>query len=327
MTLSALCTKESLSVGMWMLLNVVSVVGVIAANKLLYKPPYEFRFASSLMAFHFLCTWGFVVLARKLGVFTSKKIELGKYVRLGAAQTGSVGFINLSLLHNSVGMYQVLKFNTILVICFIEYFWKGKTYATKIYLSLIALVVGIMIATVTEASGSTMGILCGALGSLSTAIYQIYNKSIQVECDVKPLQLLEYEQPFTTVWAIVFAVLTEDVKGLLTYPYTLEVVALLLISGVFAFGVNVTCYTMIGKTSPVTYGVLGHTKTVCVFLFGLLVMQERPGIRAGAGMLLAFIAIVWYTSLSTSPSPPPPTANPKTSEEAAIVQISTNEKR
>ena len=302
MSISTLFTKEGLAVAFYLMLNVVSVVGCVAFNKMLYQPPHNFKFASSLMTFHFLCTWGFVVLAKKLGWFTSKKIETDKYVKLGAAQTGSVGFVNLSLLFNSIGMYQILKFTNVLVICAIEFVWKNKSYNSGIYLSLIVLVFGVTFATVTNVETSWVGLMHGCLGSLSTAIYQILNKSIQVDSDVKPLQLLEYEQPFTALWSAVFALLTDDVRGLLSYPFTPTTIGLLLMSGIFAFGVNVTCYVIIGRTSPVTYGVVGHTKTVFIMLFGIFVMGERPGPKTGLGMLVAFGAIVAYTHITTSRS-------------------------
>ena len=280
--------------------NVVSVVGVVACNKMLYQPPHNFSFASSLMTFHFICTWGFVVLAKKMGWYTEKKIEVTNYMKLGLAQAASVGFVNLSLLFNSVGMYQVLKFTNILVICAIEFFWKNKTYSCSIYACLFTLVMGVSVSTVTQIDMRPLGLFHGLMGSLSTAIYQIQNKSIQTECEVKPLQLLEFEQPFTALFAFIFAMLTDNVYELVHYQFTSTTVALLLMSGVFAFGVNVTCYLIIGKTSPVTYGVVGHTKTVMILLFGFMYMKEPVSMQNMAGMLIAFFSIIGYTHISTT---------------------------
>jgi K+-sensing histidine kinase KdpD len=76
----------------------------------------------------------------------------------------------------------------------------------------------------------------------------------------------------------------------------------LLLSGVFAFGVNVTVYLIIGKTSPVTYAVVGHTKTVLILLFGFVVMHEVLTGKNFAGLLVAFLSIVAYTHFSISPA-------------------------
>lgn len=295
-------TRDRLIVISYLVFNVVSVVGVVALNKTLYNPPYNFKFPSSLMVFHFMCTWMFVALARRLGWFESKRIDFLSYLKLGAAQTASVGFVNLSLMHNSVGMYQLLKFTNVLVIAAMEFFWKGKTYTVPIYLSLVALVGGVTAATVTDVYGTAFGIVLGCVASVSTAVYQILNKSIQSEHEVSALQLLEYEQPLTIMWSTVFALLTDNVTDLSTYSFTSTSVGWLLLSGVFAFGVNVTCYLIIGKTSPVTYSVVGHTKTIGILLFGFFVVRETMNLKTFLGLGLAFAGIVSYTHLTSARS-------------------------
>ena len=277
--------------------NVVSVVGVVAVNKVLYRD-YELKQATCLMTFHFLCTWLFVMLAKRLKWFTEKRIDMFQYARLGLAQCCSVVFLNLSLVHNSIGMYQVLKFSNVLMMCVIEYLWKSKLYSLQVYLSLIALVAGITTATVTDVELRWLGFTYGMLGCLSTAVYQILNKSIQQDFDVSPLQILEYEQPFTALFAAMFALCTEDVGHLLTMDYSTEFVALLLVSGVFALGINVTTCLIIGKTTPITYAVVGHTKTIFILLFGILWMKDLWTWKSGSGLIVAFAGIVAYTHYS-----------------------------
>jgi solute carrier family 35 protein E3 len=285
-------------VALYVLFNIVSVVGVVAVNKMLYRD-YELQQPTCLMTFHFLCTWLFVMLAKRLRWFTEKRIDVGNYVRLGLAQCCSVVFVNLSLVHNSIGMYQVLKFSNVLMMCWIEYVWKAKLYSLQVYLSLAALVAGITAATVTDVELRWLGFTYGMLGCLSTAVYQILNKSIQQDFDVSPLQILEFEQPFTALFAALFALVTEDVGHLAKLDYTDGgFVTLLLVSGFFAFGVNVTCYLIIGKTTPITYAVVGHTKTIFILLFGILWMKDSWTWKSGSGLLIAFAAIVAYTHYS-----------------------------
>lgn len=291
--------QERLTLCLYLVFNVISVVGVVAVNKMLYNAPYNFRFPSTLMVFHFFCTWLFVVGARCAGWFESKRIETSSYVKLGLAQAGSVGFVNLSLMLNKVGMYQLLKFTNVLVIAAMEFFWKGKTYSGPIYISLVALVAGVTVATVSDVAGTPLGVFYGCLASLSTAVYQILNKSIQTDFEVKSMQLLEYEQPFTALWSVFFAFFTDDLTALAQYEFNMTNSALLLLSGFFAFGVNVTCYLIIGKSSPVTYSVVGHVKTVGILVFGLFVLKEQMEPKTAFGLAVAFCAIVAYTHLTT----------------------------
>eukprot|EP00760_Papus_ankaliazontas_P000785 PhM_4_TR10227/c0_g1_i1/m.37126/K15285/SLC35E3; solute carrier family 35, member E3 len=278
--------------------NVASVISVVVLNKMLYQPPHNFHYPTLLISFHFACTWLFVMCAYLCGMFTAKKLPWSVYAMLALAQTGSVAFVNLSLVHNTVGTYQVLKFTNIAVICIIEFFSLGKTYPVRVYCALAGVVGGVCFATVTEVHFSGLGLLHGLLGSVSTAIYQIYNKYIQQNYDVRALQLLHYESPFTVLWSFIFACMTESVASVVEVDYKPSTLWLLLLSGISAFGVNATCYLIIGKTSPVTYGVVGHLKTVGILLFGFTVLGQVPTFLNFLGITAAFFSIVWYTFLT-----------------------------
>jgi len=292
--------------------NMVSVIGVVATNKMVYRD--GFTFPTSLMVLHFLCTWAFVSIAEKMRWFTAKRIAWHRYALLGAAQVGSVAFVNLSLMHNTVGTYQLFKFTNVLMTVLIEFAWLGKLYSTAIYASLAVLVVGVSVATVTQVAFSHLGLLFGMCGSVATAIYQIYNKRVQTECEVSALQLLQYEQPFTTLWAAIFACFSDDLSKLAHTSISQSLAIEIFISCVFAFGVNLSCYLIIGKTSPLTYSVVGHVKTIGVLVIGFVAFHEQTTTKHMLGLMLAFAGIVWYTHLSTAGSrkPMPPVASPTT---------------
>ena len=305
------CSKAGFLLGVLLVANVATVILCVGFNKVLYNFPYNFKFASSLMCFHFIFTFSFVQMAKLLKWYTPKKAasEL-VYVKLGAAQAGAVGFINMSLFYNTIGMYQVFKFTNVLVICLIEFLWKKKSYSMGIYASLATLTCGVLMATVSNVELTMKGAFFGVCGSLCTAIYQISNKAAQVEHDLKPLQLMEHEQPYTILWTMAFALFTDDIKALFTFIYTPKIVLLLFASGFFAFGVNVTSYMIIGKFGPVTYGVLGHSKAVGVMLFGFMMLHEVPSMNTATGMLIAFFAIVVYTHLSSASAAAQPKIQP-----------------
>eukprot|EP01042_Synura_sphagnicola_P003871 gene3871-4844_t len=72
----------------------------------------------------------------------------------------------------------------------------------------------------------------------------------------------------------------DDVKSLLAYEYSAGCITRIgtapgravlyapLVSCVFALGVNISNYLVLGKTSPLTYQVLGHLKTVLILILG-----------------------------------------------------------
>lgn len=283
------------------LLNLVSVVGIVAVNKKIFQYP-DFKFPSTLMSLHFTVTYLFVLLFHKLGYFEAKQIESKQYVKLGAAQVGSVAFVNLSLVYNDVGTYQLMKFLVIFVTCILEYLMYKKVYSGQVYAVLAAVVLSISLATISSLNPSAIGVGFGLLGALGTSYYQIYNKFVQTEFGVKPLQLLHYEQPWSAGWCLLFALVTEPVYMIPQIAWSQELVGLIALSAVCAFCVNASVYMIIGKTSPITYSVLGHVKTISVFAVGIFFLGDAFSPSQAFWMCVAFSMIVVYGQLSASPT-------------------------
>ena len=250
---------------LFMSLNIFCVVSIVILNKQLYSPPYNFRFGNTLVAFHFLFTSLACAISQKLGVFEAKRAPWHEIAKLSLSQVGSVAFVNFSLLYNSVGMYQVLKLLNIPVICVMEFFWLGITYSGEIKISLMLLLAGIGVATVTEVQFSWIGFVHGGLATVATGVYQILAGTKQKQYSINALQLLHYQAPMSTLCLTILALLFDDIQGLYNYPFNTGVVLLITFTGVVAFGVNLTVFLIIGRTSPVTYQVVGHFK-VCLCL-------------------------------------------------------------
>ena len=62
-------------------------------------------------------------------------------------------------------------------------------------------------------------------------------------------------------------------------------------------GINVTNYMVLGKTSALTYQVLGHFKTVLILCIGTIVFQTPYNTRLLAGTIMALAGVVGYTEV------------------------------
>jgi len=69
------------------------------------------------------------------------------------------------------------------------------------------------------------------------------------------------------------------------------------ISSILAFLVNLSTFLVIGKTSPVSYQVLGHSKLVVIMLSSFLMFGDVPNPQNLMGVSLALGGIFWYTWL------------------------------
>lgn len=67
----------------------------------------------------------------------------------------------------------------------------------------------------------------------------------------------------------------------------------------FFISVNFSTFLVIGKTSPVTYQVLGHLKTCLVLAFGYILLRDPFSWRNILGILIAMIGMILYSYYCT----------------------------
>ena len=65
----------------------------------------------------------------------------------------------------------------------------------------------------------------------------------------------------------------DDISELMKYEYSSGCVFRITLSCFFALGVNISNYLVLGKTSPLTYQVLGHLKTILILVLGFTMFQ------------------------------------------------------
>lgn len=73
----------------------------------------------------------------------------------------------------------------------------------------------------------------------------------------------------------------------------------ILLSCLIAVLVNFSTFLVIGKTSPVTYQVLGHLKTCLVLAFGYTLLHDPFTTRNILGILVAMVGMGLYSYFCT----------------------------
>ena len=285
--------------------NVLSSVSLVLVNKLVFSA--GFKFPLSLSFCHFCFTVVFYRLLRCAGFYeanqTMPQIEKFKVALAGFA---SIGFMNLSLNSNSVGFYQITKLTIIPVVLAINLLYGVHTNG-KIKLALLILLAGVGVATVTDVQLRPLGLVYGALAVLTTAVFQIWQGTKQKEFEISGTQLQAAVAPWQTVQALVAAALTEGVclkpqspTHAFDYgayrlfedkvcPKTVPVfvreaaasddgvrtLGLVLATCFLALAVNFCSFGLIGRTSPITFQVVGHLKTCLVLVGGYVLFASK----------------------------------------------------
>eukprot|EP00697_Spironema_sp_BW2_P010168 gnl/Spiro4/25294_TR12591_c0_g1_i1.p1 gnl/Spiro4/25294_TR12591_c0_g1~~gnl/Spiro4/25294_TR12591_c0_g1_i1.p1 ORF type:complete len:315 (+),score=59.59 gnl/Spiro4/25294_TR12591_c0_g1_i1:109-1053(+) len=304
-----------------MVVNVVSTVGVILMNKYLYSQGLtQIVFLSTL---HFvatsLCVWMmylFDFFKEPDGVPPLRSFFVQSF-----CQCGSVAWMNLNLVVNSVGFYQISKLAAVPVILVAEYMMYGTVASTRIKFCLAVLLFGVGLATVADLQLHLTGAVVALIAVAFTAGAQLSVQYCQKKLGINSNQLAYISAPWTCLLMSLTAPIMDNLPTVRLSCWDFYTIALLVLTCVAAASINLTNFFIIGNLSPVSYQVLGHFKTCLVLILGFIFFRAPVAPANIIGIVIAVLATVVYTELKRreSLSPPPP---PEDSDVEVLLQPS-----
>ena len=247
--------------------NILSVVGIVICNKYITEVDgYDFMIFLSFL--HFLFTSIGTQVMLRLNYFEYKAAPLSGVLPVAIGSLLSVAFMNLNLATNSVGFYQLSKLICIPFTLFVQYVAYNQTVSRAVQLTLIPITFGVGYATVHDLSINSIGVIFASCAIVATSMAQIFTNTYQKSLACDALQLLHHTSPLIAVGMLIMCPMFDNVTNLINFKYTTPCIIRIATSCVFALGVNVSNYVVLGKTNPLTYQVLGHLKTVLILVLG-----------------------------------------------------------
>lgn len=284
--------------GAWAM-NVVSSVGIIMANKqLMSNNGYAFTFASTLTGFHFAVTAIVGLVSNATGYSASKHVPLWELIWFSLVANMSITGMNFSLMLNSVGFYQISKLSMIPVVCVMEWILHNKHYSKEVKLSVVVVVIGVGVCTVTDVKVNLKGFMCASLAVLSTSLQQISIGSLQKKYSIGSFELLSKTAPIQALFLLILGPFVDyylSGKLITNYKTSTGAILCILLSCSLAVFCNVSQYLCIGRFSAVSFQVLGHMKTVCVLTLGWLLFDSELTFKNIMGMVIAVVGMVIYS--------------------------------
>ncbi|XP_047311443.1 UDP-xylose transporter 3 [Impatiens glandulifera] len=282
-------------------LSVVSSVSIVICNKALIST-LGFMFATTLTSWHLLVTFCSLHFSLWMKLFEHKPFDPRAVMGFGILNGTSIGLLNLSLGFNSVGFYQMTKLAIIPCTVLLETLFFRKKFSQNVQLSLTVLLLGVGIATVTDLQLNATGSVLSLLAVITTCIAQIMTNTIQKKFKVSSTQLLYQSCPYQAMTLFISGPFVDGLltnKNVFAFKYTPQVLAFIVLSCLISVSVNFSTFLVIGKTSPVTYQVLGHLKTCLVLGFGYVLLHEPFSWRNILGILVAVVGMVLYSYYCT----------------------------
>lgn len=261
-----------------------------------------FPFATTLTSWHLMVTFCTLHVAQRFNVFESKSVDMKTVMLFGILNGVSIGLLNLSLGFNSIGFYQMTKLAIIPFTVLLETLFLKKQFSQKIKFSLFLLLVGVAIASVTDLQLNLVGTILSLLAIATTCVGQILTNTIQKRLNVSSTQLLYQSAPFQAAILFVSGPVVDQCltkQNVFAYKYSPIVLAFIILSCIISVSVNFSTFLVIGKTSPVTYQVLGHLKTCLVLGFGYTLLHDPFTERNIIGILIAILGMGLYSYFCT----------------------------
>ncbi|KAJ9545837.1 hypothetical protein OSB04_025544 [Centaurea solstitialis] len=286
--------KAAVDAAAWMF-NIVTSVGIIIVNKALMAT-YGFTFATTLTGLHFVTTTLMTVVLRWLGYIQPSHLPTAELLKFVLFANFSIVGMNVSLMWNSVGFYQIAKLSMIPVSCLFEVMFDKIQYSRDTKLSISVVLLGVAVCTVTDVSVNGKGFIAAFIAYVHYLQRKYSLSSFNLLGHTAPIQAgsLLVVGPFLDYW------LTD--KRVDSFQYDPASVVFILLSCTIAVGTNLSQFICIGRFTAVSFQVLGHMKTILVLILGFIFFgREGLNLHVVIGMIIAIVGMIWYGNASSKP--------------------------
>lgn len=249
-------------------LNTICSVAMFIMQRILYT---EYAFPNlTLTCMHLLFTSIGLVICDTAKVFKPKGLSAIQLILPVLVYTGFVVFTNLSVEKNTQGTHMLGQTMPIVWIIFIQHYFYERFFSKTIKITAGMVISGIFLSVCFDLKLDFYGLVFVVLGFLLSSLYQIWICVYSDSLQASPLQVLFYLMPMSSlILAIIipFVQPMDQLFDLMMAMPPLESI-LLILSGIFAFVVNLSTYWILQKTSPISYSIYEPIKCCVVLIFG-----------------------------------------------------------
>lgn len=248
-------------------------------------------------AWHFFITTVVLLAATMspLNAFKRRALPLKDVVPIACFFVGFLLLANVSLALNSVPFYQLAKMMTMPAVALLSFLLWNKRVSAPVLTTIVVITAGVILSGYEAATANGLGVIVAVAAFTVTALYQLWIAKKITELNVQPPQLLLNQAPAAVVLLLCILPFVDTIPDFATVdPRALFA---LFISGFLAAAINLSQFLIIGRTSALTFNVIGIAKNTVIVTAGWIMHGTILGWKDVVGALLALSGASAYSYL------------------------------
>ncbi|XP_050452865.1 solute carrier family 35 member E1 homolog isoform X1 [Cataglyphis hispanica] len=172
----------------------------------------------------------------------------------------------------------------------------------KVYLSLVPIVGGVAIATLTELSFNMIGLISALASTMAFSLQNIYSKKVLHETGIHHLWLLHILGRlalfmFLPIWGVydLYSLIYEPVMRP-SVEMSYYILGLLFLDGILNWFQNIIAFSVLSIVTPLTYAVASASKRIFVIAVTLLILGNPVTWLNIFGMTMAIFGVLCYNN-------------------------------
>ncbi|KAH7685353.1 UAA transporter protein [Dioscorea alata] len=297
-------------------------VTVIITNKWIFQK-LDFTFPLTVSCIHFICSAiGAYIAIRLLRVKPLIEVDRRDHWRriipMSCVFCFNIVLGNVSLRYIPVSFMQTIKSFTPATTVILQWLVWGKNFDRRIWASLVPIVGGIVLTSLTELSFNIVGFCAALFGCMATSTKTILAESLLHGYKFDSINTVYYMTPPATLLMSILAIIVER-NGVMnwfqTHESILSSLIIILSSGILAFFLNFSIFYVIHSTTAVTFNVAGNLKVAVAILVSWLIFRNPISPMNAIGCSITLLGCTLYglikQSLSQQPGTPRTPRTPK----------------
>ena len=245
---------------------------------------------------HVLVRTGYVSLQRKEAV--EGNLWYKRVLPVGLAHASTLAFGNAVYLLLNVGLIQMLKSFTPVIIMITAYFARIESPSKSVVMSVFIISIGTATTCSFTPEISVLGLMVMLLSEATEAIRLVMTQFLLQNLKFGVIEGLYILSPASAFWLFLASGFFELPKMIETNAFSILIKnpGAFLVASTMGLCVNFLSYLVIQATSSLTMKVLGIVRSIGTIILGAFIYHETITFNEGLGYLIALAGFVSYNA-------------------------------